>query len=188
MLFRRKKVAEVAPVAVEVPSTLTGAQEAGEPRKKILVVDDDPVIVKTLTLTLNARGYDVLSAMDAADAIGKMRDAKPDMLLVDVSLPADCASGGVVPWNGFQVTQWLQRMSTGKIPTIIISGADKPEYKQKAAAVGADAFMAKPIDNALLLGSITSALANRESGTEFISLKMANCEERLANDGQHGGK
>src|ERR1700743_1480393 len=111
MLFRRKKVAEVAPVPVPVQSTTTtGSEEAGEARKKILVVDDDPIIVKTLTLTLNARGYDVLSAVDAADAIGKMRDAKPDMLLVDVTLPPDCASGGVVPWNGFQVTQWLQRM------------------------------------------------------------------------------
>jgi two-component system KDP operon response regulator KdpE len=170
MLFRSKKVAEVAPVP---STTTTGLGEAGATRKRILVVDDDPVIVKTLTLTLNARGYDVLSAVDAADAIGKMRDGRPDMLLVDVSLPPDCASGGVVPWNGFQVTQWLQRIAMGKIPTIIISGADKPEYKEKAAAVGADAFMAKPIDNALLLGSIASALANCESGTEFISLKMA---------------
>jgi CheY-like chemotaxis protein len=186
MLFRRKKVAPVAPVSV--PATKTESQEAGEARKKILVVDDDPIIVKTLTLTLNARGYDVLSAGDAAEAIGKMRDEKPDMLLVDVSLPPDCASGGVVPWNGFQITQWLQRMSTAKIPTIIISGADKPDYKEKAAAVGAEAFMAKPIDNALLLGSIASALANRESGTEFVSLKMANCEGPIANDGRHGGK
>ncbi|HEX4263190.1 MAG TPA: response regulator [Verrucomicrobiae bacterium] len=186
MLFRRKKVAQVAPVPV--PATKTESQEAGEARKRILVVDDDPIIVKTLTLTLNARGYDVLSAGDAAEAIGKMRDEKPDMLLVDVSLPADCASGGVVPWNGFQITQWLQRMSTAKIPTIIISGTDKPEYKAKAAAVGAEAFMAKPLDNAMLLGSIASALANCESGTEFVSLKMASCEERIANDGRHGGK
>lgn len=171
MLFRRKKVAQVA--AVPESATKTVSQEAGEARKKILVVDDDPVIVKTLTLTLNARGYDVLFAADAAEAIGKMRDEKPDMLLVDVTLPPDCASGGVVPWNGFQITQWLHRMSTTKIPTIIISGTDKPEYKAKAAAVGAEAFMTKPLDNALLLGSIASALANRESGTEFISLKMA---------------
>lgn len=188
MLFRRKKVAKVAPVPVEVPSTQTGTQGAGEARKKILVVDDDPVIVKTLTLTLNARGYDVLSAVDAADAIGKMRDANPDMLLVDVTLPPDCASGGVVPWNGFQVTQWLQRMATGKIPTIIISGTDKPGYKEKAVAAGAEAFMTKPLDNALLLGSIASALANCGSNTEFISLKMANCEERIATDGRRWGK
>jgi two-component system KDP operon response regulator KdpE len=173
MLFRRKKVAEVAPVPESVPGTRTGCQEAGAARKKILVVDDDPISVKTLTLTLNARGYEVLSAVDAADAIGKMRDVKPDMLLVDVCLPPDCASGGVVPWNGFQVTQWLKRMSLGNIPTIIISGTDKPEYKEKAAAVGADAFMTKPIDNARLLGSIASALANRGTETEFVSLKMA---------------
>jgi CheY-like chemotaxis protein len=175
MFFRRKKVVEVAPVPGSAADTKTASQNTGAPRKKILVVDDDPIMVKTLSLTLNARGYNVLSAADGSEAISVVRREKPDMLLVDVCLPPDVASGGVMPWNGFQITRWLQRMNNGKIPALIISGADKPEYKLQAVAAGADGFMAKPINSTQLLSSVASALADRQSATaDFVALKMAN--------------
>ena len=171
MFFRKKKAAEQPPVkSVE----LVESQDTGAPRKKILVVDDDPISVKTLSLTLNARGYNVLSAVSGSEAIGVMRDESPDMMLVDVCLAPDVASGGVVPWDGFQVTRWLQHANTKRIPAIIISGSNKPDYKKHAASIGADAFMAKPLDNAVLLGSIAAALANPPVvNDEFVCLKMA---------------
>ena len=172
MFFRKKKV-----TGAEKPieSVAADCNETRAPRKKILVVDDDPIMVKTLSLTLNARGYNVLSAKNGSEAIGVMREENPDMMLVDVCLAPDVASGGVVPWDGFQVTRWLQHANTKKIPAIIISGSDKPEYKKRAASVGADAFMTKPIDNAVLLGSIAAALSNPPAvNDDFVCLKMAN--------------
>jgi CheY-like chemotaxis protein len=151
--------------------TKTESQHTGAPRKKILVVDDDPVTVKTLTLTLNAQGYNVLSAVDGSAAIRILRQQNPDMMLVDVSLSPDVARGGMVPWTGFQMMGWLQRMNT-RIPTIIISGSDKPEYKEQAAAVGADGFMAKPINSTALLSSIASALAKIQPAAAFSGLKL----------------
>jgi len=151
--------------------TKTVSQDTGALRKTILVVDDDPVTVKTLTLTLNAQGYNVLSAADGSSAISILRQQNPDMMLVDVSLPPDVAMGGMVTWNGFQVLGWLRR-ANASVPAIVISGSDKPEYKEQAAAVGADSFLAKPIDNAALLSSIASALAKIQPATGFNSLKL----------------
>jgi two-component system KDP operon response regulator KdpE len=175
MFFRRKKVIAAAPPIISGRETRTETAESGAPRKKILVVDDDPVVVKTLSLTLNARGYNIVSARDGAAAIGLMRDEKPDMLLLDVSLPPDVASGGAVTWNGFQVAEWLNRVNERKIPTIIISGADKPEYQRQAAAAGAEGFMAKPLNNAKLLELVKSALGKPEPVVEkSVGLRMAN--------------
>jgi two-component system KDP operon response regulator KdpE len=174
MFFRKKNVTRAELPAMQSTAPVE-SERTGEPRKKILVVDDDPITVKTLSLTLKARGYDVLSAVNGSEAIGVVRDSNPDMMLVDVCLAPDVASGGIVPWDGFQVTRWLQHANSKKIPAIIMSGSDKPEYKGRAASVGADAFMAKPIDNAVLLGSIAAALASPPRvNSDFICLKMAN--------------
>ena len=127
-----------------------------EPRKKILIVDDDPVILKTLSFTLKAHGYDVVTATDGSEAIGQVRDRVPDVLLVDVGLAPDVA----LPWDGFQVAEWIRRIS-GKVPTIVISGAAKAEYAEWAVGHGAQGFLVKPIDTGLLLDSIAAALAAR---------------------------
>lgn len=169
-LFRRKKKANAPASGADVN---TDAQEFKGPRKKILVVDDDPVMVKTLSMTLNPHGYKVLAAKDGAEAIALMRQEKPDMLLVDVHLPPDGPNGASAPWNGFQLTRWLQHVNTVKIPLIFMSGSDKPEFKAQAAAIGADGFMPKPINSSALLSSIDSALSRPRQGGEFLSLRMA---------------
>jgi two-component system KDP operon response regulator KdpE len=153
-LRRKKALMPAAPPAAPALAPESASPAPCDTRKKILVIDDDPIIVKTLSMTLGARGYNVVSAADGPQAITMMRQEKPDMMVVDVCLAPDVCSGGVVPWNGFQVIQWLQRMSDKKIPIIIISGTEKPAYKKQIAEVGASGFMAKPINNHLLIGSI----------------------------------
>jgi CheY-like chemotaxis protein len=124
------------------------------PKKKILLVDDDAVVTKILSFTLKSRGYEVLTATDGSEALALMRDDTPDMLLIDVGLEPDVN----LQWDGFQVTDWIRRVN-GKIPTIIISGSDDLEFAERAAAAGAQAYFAKPIDTDHLLASIASALA-----------------------------
>jgi CheY-like chemotaxis protein len=155
MLFFKKK-APAPPVPMTIPPPKPESIEPpddGRPLKKIMVIDDDPVVLKTLEFTLQSKGYKVVTATDGSQAIGLMRDEAPDMMLVDVSFPNDVGSG----WDGFQIALWIRQMN-GKVPTIVMSGADKPEYQKRAAAVGAQAFMTKPINNELLLASIASAL------------------------------
>jgi CheY-like chemotaxis protein len=128
-------------------------------RKKILVVDDSPIILKTLSMKLKANGYDVLTADDGAGAVGTVRREKPDLILLDLSFPPDVAHGGGVPWDGFLIMNWLQRMEEAKgIPIVVITGADAAQYKDRALAGGAVSFFQKPIDNDQLLKVIGQTL------------------------------
>jgi CheY-like chemotaxis protein len=164
MFFRKKKsAAKFVPVALPAP-----AEPDMDSRKKVLVIDDDPVIVKAVTLALHARGYRVLSALDGAEAIDVFREKNPDVLLVDVHLPPDAATEGAVLSDGFQVTRWLQLANSRKVPTIIMSGSDKPEFKRLAASLGAVCFMTKPLNSATLVKAIEVALVSRgPKGHEF---------------------
>jgi CheY-like chemotaxis protein len=83
-----------------------------------------------------------------------MRDEAPDMLVVDVGLAPDVD----LHWDGFQVADWIRRIN-GKVPTIMISGSDNVEFAERAAAAGAQAFFAKPIDVNHLFASIATVLA-----------------------------
>jgi len=167
-MFFRKKKPNFVPVALPAPT-----EPEVDSRKKVLVIDDDPVIVKAITLALHAKGYRVLSALDGAEAIDVFQEKNPDVLLVDVHLPKDAASEGAVLSDGFQVTRWLQLANTRKVPTIIMSGSDKPEFKRLAASLGAVRFLAKPLNSAVLVSSIEAALADREPGSGQFERKTA---------------
>jgi CheY-like chemotaxis protein len=158
MFFRKKKPEGASPPEIKLTVPEIEPLDGGVPRKKILVIDDDAVIVKTLTLTLTANGYKVIPAMDASAGLSLMRQEKPDLMLVDVTFPPDVSGGGIGQWDGFQVTRWLQQTTNKKIPTIIISGTNKPEYIQKALDAGANGFLPKPIDKQLLLETIAKAI------------------------------
>jgi CheY-like chemotaxis protein len=128
-------------------------------RKKILVVDDSRVILKTVSMKLTANGYDVVTAEDGAGAVSSVRKEKPDLILLDLSFPADVAPGGGVPWDGFLIMNWLRRLEEAKnIPIIVITGGDPARCKDRALAAGAAGFFHKPIDNDELLTVISQTL------------------------------
>jgi CheY-like chemotaxis protein len=126
--------------------------------KTILLVDDDPVILKSLSLKLNAKGYDVVTATDGSEAVSAVRTQNPDVILLDLTFPPDVAHGGVA-WDGFQIMQWLKRMEeAANIPIIVITGGDPAKYEARAREIGAAAFFHKPIDHDGLFGVISKAL------------------------------
>jgi CheY-like chemotaxis protein len=127
--------------------------------KKILVVDDNEVIVKTLSLKLQGAGYKVLSAADPSTAIKVVRSENPDLLILDINFPADVAAGGSVAWDGFVILQWLARLNEDwRKPVIIITGEQSPDYEAHAKAAGAVAFFRKPVDNQELLKVVRQVL------------------------------
>lgn len=128
-------------------------------RKRILVVDDNEVIVKTLSMKLGFAGYEVLTALDGSAAVSTARKEKPDLIVLDISFPPDVAHGGGVPWDGFLIIEWLHRMDEAKnTPIIVISGCDPAKYKERALAAGAVAYFRKPINNEELIATIHSTL------------------------------
>lgn len=124
-------------------------------RQKILIVDDDAVIVKAMSMKLVPAGYEVVSAADGSEAISAARKEKPDLILLDVNFPADVNQS----WDGFKVIAWLQRVDEAKgTPVIVISGGEAVKFKARAVQAGAVAYLQKPIDNDALLALIKQSI------------------------------
>ena len=134
---------------------------AASARKKILVVDDDRIILKTLSTKLKTEGFTVLTAEDGSAAVSTARKEKPDLILLDISFPPDVGHGGGVPWDGFLIMNWLRRMDEAKnIPIIMIAGGDPAKHEKHSLDSGAVAFFGKPIDHDRLLDVIRRTLDN----------------------------
>ena len=111
--------------------------------KKILLVDDSQIELRTLSLKLTTNGYSVLRAIDGGEAVSIARREKPDLILLDISFPPDVGHGGGVPWDGFLIMAWLRRMDEAKnIPVIFISGQDAAKNKPRALAAKAQSSRA----------------------------------------------
>lgn len=127
-------------------------------KKKILILDDDPVVVKALSIKLEAGGYQPFSATDPETALRTVRTEQPDLLIVDIHLPSSPLTGP--EWSGFTLLQWLERLyQDWRKPVIIISADDPARHQENARKVGAIAFFQKPIDHDKLLSTIASTLA-----------------------------
>jgi CheY-like chemotaxis protein len=126
--------------------------------KKILVVDDNAVVTTTLSMKLKSAGYQVISAVDGTEAVNAARKDKPDLILIDISFPADEGFGGV-EWDGFKIIDWLRRIDEMKnVPIIVITGGEGEKNKARSLAKGAIAFFQKPIESKELLDVIQKTL------------------------------
>ena len=117
---------------------------ASTSQKKILVVDDNEIILKTTSMKLQSAGYQVFTALDGSEGVAAVRRVKPDLVLLDISFPPDVSG---MSWDGFRIMDWLHRVDeTKKIPIIVISGVVEEKNKQRATAAGAVAFFPKPVN------------------------------------------
>ena len=127
--------------------------------KKILVVDDDQIILKTLSTALISSGYQVFTAADGPGAVTAVTRERPDLILLDLLFPPDAANVGGALQDGFFIIEWLRRMGeAGDIPIIIISRDKSAKNKKNALATGAVGFFPKPIDRIALLAAIRAIL------------------------------
>ena len=112
-------------------------------QKMILIVDDDPDVRVGLQVRLNANHYDVALAADGATSIVEARKHKPDLILLDLGLPAG---------DGFSVLERLHvNESLSSIPVIVVSGRDRVGNRERALKAGAKAYMQKPMSNEKLM-------------------------------------
>jgi CheY-like chemotaxis protein len=119
-------------------------------KKTILVVEDEPRIVEVLTVRLKAAGYRVITAADAVLAGMRALTHRPDLVLLDISLP-----GG----NGLMVADRRQNgATTAGIPIIVLTASRQPGLRANALALGAVAFFEKPYDAHQLLAAVARAL------------------------------
>jgi len=121
--------------------------------KKILIADDDHDIVELLESRLMANNYNVVTAHDCSDAIKKAYSESPDLILLDIKMPK---VGGL---SAFDSLQMYSR--TESIPVIFITAYPSKDIQDKAYAMGAAGFVAKPFDTDELISKINNAL-NKE--------------------------
>ncbi len=119
-------------------------------QRKILVVDDVEVNVQLLTSYLKAAGYEVIPASDGREAIQKVRNIEPDLVLLDVMMPK---------LNGFDTCKILKEDSDTKfIPVIMVTALNELEDKIRGIDSGADDFLSKPFNKLELLARVRSLL------------------------------
>lgn len=128
----------------------------------ILVADDDRNIVLALTARLIADGHEVLTACDGVSAIKCACEAKPDAILLDVSMPAG---------TGTHVTQVLKAdPETMGIPILMMTAKEDPKHFNDAMVGGACAFLSKPFADNALKTMLDAALQDRTWQAEGLAL------------------
>jgi two-component system, sensor histidine kinase and response regulator len=119
--------------------------------KTVLLIDDDNVFLLSIGVRLKSMGYTVFTAKDAASAISVVRKTSPDVVVLDVSLPAG---------DGFLVAGRLQSLiSSATTPIIFVTASEKSGMRERAMKLGAVAFMPKPFDATTLADAIEMALS-----------------------------
>ena len=121
---------------------------------RVLVVDDEPQIVRALAVNLQALGYEVDSAGTGEDALKRAADHRPDAVILDLGLP------GI---DGVEVIRGLRGWT--KIPIIVLSVREEEREKIAALDAGADDYVTKPFGMGELVARLRAAL-RRSSGTD----------------------
>ena len=119
-------------------------------KRKVLIVDDEPSIAKILRKQLEVAGFEVTVAVDGEDGLAKVREWKPELVLLDVMLPKI---------NGHEVCKTLKADPELKgIPVIMLTAKTQRQDQDLAQQQGADAFLTKPFQLAELLAKVRGLL------------------------------
>jgi len=121
--------------------------------KTILIVDDDKDWVRMLTMRLEHAGYQVGVAFDAIQAIAQTIDLKPDLVLLDIIMPAG---------SGIGVLENLRvNVKTFNMPVIALTGRSDKQTKEAAEKLGISGYFVKPVDMDELLEKLKEVLIKK---------------------------
>ncbi len=146
---------------------------------RILIVEDDPATVELMEAQLHGEGYSVDSVRDGEEALQRVSQARPDLVLLDIMLPKK---------NGFEVCKEIKsREETRAIPVIMVTALKDMESRVKGIAAGADDFLSRPMDKSELLARVKSILRisrlhgelARESRTARESTEKLEMQQRV---------
>jgi DNA-binding response OmpR family regulator len=125
-----------------------------------MIIDDDQHLLMGLGARLKASGYGVVSSMDAVSAIAVARKEMPDLVILDLGLPAG---------DGFVVLDRMKDLpDLMAIPVIVLSARDPAHNKKRALDEGALAFFQKPPENHEFLTAIRHALGETTALATFL--------------------
>jgi DNA-binding response OmpR family regulator len=117
---------------------------------KILIVDDEPELVKAIQIRLESSGYEVTVARDGQEGLDKIKSERPSLVILDVMLPK---------LDGYKVCRLLKFDEKYKnIPVIMLTARAQESDAKLSAEVGADAYVTKPFDHRIVLSKIQELL------------------------------
>lgn len=126
--------------------------------KKILVVDDDPDMLRLMSVKLKKNGYEVVVAGDGISCMSMVRKEHPDLIVLDLGLPAG---------DGFKTLERLKSLVPfSSIPVIVLTARDASEAKDRALSCGASAFFEKTASKDEVMGAVWRLLD--ESGSTEV--------------------
>jgi two-component system alkaline phosphatase synthesis response regulator PhoP len=118
---------------------------------RVLVVEDDSSISQLLRVILETEGHEVLSADDGSRGLAMATRRAPDVILLDVMMPF---------MDGFAVLEALREDErTVMVPVVMLSAIQKESVEERCYRLGAQAFVRKPFDPDILLGTIEEVIA-----------------------------
>lgn len=121
-----------------------------DPKRRILIVDDDRAMVTLLSALVRSAGYDVLVAGDSLQGYTQALKERPALIVTDMQMPA---GGG---------KQLLQRLAANdrsrEIPIVVVTGSVDPEYEKEILQAGAKRVVFKPVDHAQFLAALDAVL------------------------------
>jgi two-component system response regulator VicR len=120
---------------------------------KILVCEDNLLMLKTIEFSLRKHGYEVIKAMDGGEGIQILNREKVDLLITDINMPYN---------SGLELIQHIKNKLDNKIPVIIMSIINLEETKKHAKELGAVNYITKPFDPETLMNMITEITTKRE--------------------------
>ena len=125
--------------------------------KRILVVDDEPPIQRTLRRNLMASGYEVLIAENGTQALEIVQQHQPDLILLDLYMPGDV--------SGLDVC--VRVRETSRVPIIVLSAANEEKLKVRALDLGADDYLTKPFGMGELLARVRALLRRPQAPADL---------------------
>jgi len=138
---------------------------------RILVVDDEPNIVDVISMALRYEGFEVDAAATGAEALAKVRDTRPHVLLLDVMLP---------DMEGFEVAKRLGA-ERARVPIIFLTARDATEDRVRGLTVGGDDYVTKPFSLEELVARVR-ALLRRSGVTETDGSVLTFADVELDDD------
>ncbi len=141
------------PAQTPEPGEAVSGKEKVVPKKRILIVEDQAMIVNMLRMRLEANDYEVITAGDGQEGLEKAHKENPSLIILDIMLPK---------MNGYKVCQLLKSdPKYNHIPIIISSGRTPQEIRKVSKEVGADAYVNKPFQAEALLSKMKELLEKK---------------------------